>query len=73
MQERVSKVLEKYCSGLWMSKVSEVYNNMFGQKLHPQVLIDLEKWTHICTVSQSLLFSHVKIIIRPITQSRCWF
>lgn len=29
---------------------------MFSQKLHPQVLGDLEKWTHICMVSQYILF-----------------
>ncbi|XP_071359624.1 tudor domain-containing protein 7A isoform X4 [Trachinotus anak] len=48
VQGRITQLLEKYCSGLWMSKISDVYSEMFGQKLHPQVLIDLEKWTHIC-------------------------
>lgn len=52
VQSRVTKLLEKYCSGLWMSKLSKVYSDMFSQTLHPQVLIDLEKWTHICMVSQ---------------------
>lgn len=52
MQSRLTKVLEKYRNGLWMSKLSDVYSDIFSQKLHPQVLIDLEKWTHICTVSQ---------------------
>lgn len=52
MQSRLTKVLEKYRNGLWMSKLSDVYSDIFSQKLHPQVLIDLEKWTHICMVSQ---------------------
>lgn len=52
VQTRLTQLLEKYCSGLWISKLSGVYSEMFNQKLHPQVLIDLEKWTHICMVSQ---------------------
>lgn len=51
VQSRVTKLLQKCCSGLWMSKLSAVYLDMFGQKLHPQVLLDLEKWTNICEVS----------------------
>lgn len=63
VQSRISKLLKKYCSGLWMSKLSEVYSVMFSQKLHPQVLIDLERWTHICMVSHNLLFVQILITI----------
>ncbi|KAM3622695.1 uncharacterized protein V6R79_002113 [Siganus canaliculatus] len=52
VQSRVTQLLEKYSCGLWMSKLSDVYSDMFGQKLHPQALIDLEKWTQICTVEK---------------------
>ncbi|XP_026214692.1 tudor domain-containing protein 7A isoform X2 [Anabas testudineus] len=48
VQTRLTELLKKYCSGLWISKLSGVYSEMFSQKLHPQVLGDLEKWTHIC-------------------------
>lgn len=50
LQSRISELLQSYYSGLWMSKISTVYSEMFGQKLHPQVLKDLEKWTHVCMV-----------------------
>lgn len=52
VQSRVTELLEKHYTGLWMSKLSGLYSEMFGEKLHPQVLIDVEKWTHICMVSQ---------------------
>ncbi|XP_044047697.1 tudor domain-containing protein 7A isoform X2 [Siniperca chuatsi] len=52
VQSRVTELLEKYCSGLWMSKLSGVYSQMFSQELHPQALIDLEKWTHVCMVEK---------------------
>uniref|UniRef100_H2MIJ3 Tudor domain-containing protein n=1 Tax=Oryzias latipes TaxID=8090 RepID=H2MIJ3_ORYLA len=51
VQKNMRQLLKKYSNGLWMSKLSEVYREMFHQELHPQALTDLEKWTHICFVS----------------------
>ncbi|XP_056227991.1 tudor domain-containing protein 7A [Seriola aureovittata] len=65
VQSRITRLLEKYCSGLWMSKISNVYSEMFGQKLHPQVLIDLEKWTHICMVEQPSCTNRVDRLVYP--------
>uniref|UniRef100_A0A671UWF5 Tudor domain containing 7 a n=1 Tax=Sparus aurata TaxID=8175 RepID=A0A671UWF5_SPAAU len=50
VQSRISQLLQNYCSGLWLSKLPEVYSEMFSQKLHPQTLTDVEKWTDICVV-----------------------
>ncbi|KAL3996204.1 potassium voltage-gated channel Shaker-related subfamily A, beta member 2 [Sarotherodon galilaeus] len=52
VQSRISQLLEKYYSGLWMSKLSELYCDAFSQNLHPQVLRDMVKWTHVCMVEQ---------------------
>ncbi|KAM9363643.1 tudor domain-containing protein 7A [Symphorus nematophorus] len=52
VQRRLTQLLEKYCSGLWMSKLSQVYSEMFSEQLHPQALADLEEWTHICMVEK---------------------
>uniref|UniRef100_UPI0037E96AC4 tudor domain-containing protein 7A n=1 Tax=Semicossyphus pulcher TaxID=241346 RepID=UPI0037E96AC4 len=52
VQSRMTQLLEKYCSGVWMSKLLGIYSEMFGQKLPPQVLTDLEKWTHVCMVEK---------------------
>ncbi|KAF3687443.1 Tudor domain-containing protein 7B [Channa argus] len=65
VQHRLTQLLGKYCSGVWISKLSEVYNKMFSQQLHPQVLIDLEKWTHICMVEQPSGRNHVDRLIYP--------
>ncbi|KAK5866187.1 hypothetical protein PBY51_020397 [Eleginops maclovinus] len=53
IQSRITELLMMYYSGLWMSKLPAIYNDMFNQKLHPQVLIDLEKWTHIALVEKT--------------------
>uniref|UniRef100_A0A8D3C0P2 Tudor domain containing 7 a n=1 Tax=Scophthalmus maximus TaxID=52904 RepID=A0A8D3C0P2_SCOMX len=64
VRRRITQLLEKYCSGLWMSKISEVYSKMFNQTLHPQVLTDLEQWTYICEESNSHLLS-LSVVIWP--------
>uniref|UniRef100_A0A3P8N9D7 Tudor domain containing 7 n=1 Tax=Astatotilapia calliptera TaxID=8154 RepID=A0A3P8N9D7_ASTCA len=51
VQSQISQLLEKYYSGLWMSKLSELYCDTFSRNLHPQVLRDMAKWTHVCTVN----------------------
>ncbi|XP_029020138.1 tudor domain-containing protein 7A isoform X2 [Betta splendens] len=65
VQTRLTLLLEKYSNGLWMSKLADIYSEMFNQKLHPQVLIDLEKWTHICMVEQSSSNNRVNRVIYP--------
>ncbi|XP_034044543.1 tudor domain-containing protein 7B-like [Thalassophryne amazonica] len=52
VQSRLIQILKKYCSGLWMSKLPEVYSKMFGQELHRQALVELKEWTNICSVEQ---------------------
>ncbi|XP_069022837.1 LOW QUALITY PROTEIN: tudor domain-containing protein 7A-like [Embiotoca jacksoni] len=64
-QNKISRLLQKFCSGLWMSKLPEVYGDTFGQKLHPQVLIDLEKWTHVCMVEQPSSTNRADRLIFP--------
>uniref|UniRef100_A0A3B5B2U2 Tudor domain containing 7 n=1 Tax=Stegastes partitus TaxID=144197 RepID=A0A3B5B2U2_9TELE len=65
VQSRMTQLLSKYCSGMWMSKLSEVYGLMFEQKLHPQVLIDVEGWTHICQVEKPPISSRADRLIYP--------
>ncbi|XP_060908783.1 tudor domain-containing protein 7A [Labrus mixtus] len=65
VQSRMTQLLKKYCSGVWMSKLSGLYRDMFGQALHPQVLIDLEKWTHICMVEKPSITSRADRLIYP--------
>lgn len=47
------QLLSRFCSGVWMSKIPELYSTTFNQKLNPQVLKDLEKWMHVCVVRMS--------------------
>ncbi|XP_054636012.1 tudor domain-containing protein 7A [Dunckerocampus dactyliophorus] len=62
VQRRLTQLLQKYCYGLWMSKLPTVFSDMFSQQLPPQVLIHLEKWKHICMVEQSYSTSGDRLI-----------
>ncbi|KAK9539920.1 hypothetical protein VZT92_002404 [Zoarces viviparus] len=65
VQSRITQLLKRYCTGLWMSKMSEVYSQMFSQKLHPQALIDLHKWTHIIVVEKPTCTNRADRLIYP--------
>ncbi|XP_068448627.1 tudor domain-containing protein 7A [Clinocottus analis] len=65
MQSRITQLLKKYRSGLWLTKLPRVYSDMFNEKLHPQVLIDLEKWSHIAMVEQPSCTNRADRLIYP--------
>nr|XP_057921530.1 tudor domain-containing protein 7A [Doryrhamphus excisus] len=69
VQRRLTQVLQKYCSGLWMSKLPTIFRDMFSQPLPPWVLKHLEKWQHICMVEQSYSTSGDRLIYPPLPSS----
>uniref|UniRef100_H3DL34 Tudor domain containing 7 a n=1 Tax=Tetraodon nigroviridis TaxID=99883 RepID=H3DL34_TETNG len=65
VRRRMSKLLEKYYSGVWMSKLSELYSNIFSENLHPHALIDIKKWTDICMVEKPSITHQSDRLIYP--------
>ncbi|XP_054897717.1 tudor domain-containing protein 7A isoform X3 [Poeciliopsis prolifica] len=65
-QSRLKQLLEKCPSGVWMSKLSDKYSEMFMQKPHPQALVDLEKWSHICSVEKPYTSNRSDQLIYPL-------
>uniref|UniRef100_A0A8C1HSD0 Tudor domain containing 7 b n=1 Tax=Cyprinus carpio carpio TaxID=630221 RepID=A0A8C1HSD0_CYPCA len=51
VQSRLKEVLNKHSNGLWVSKLPQLYRDLYKQDLPSEALKDLEHWTHICTVS----------------------
>ncbi|XP_020561966.1 tudor domain-containing protein 7B isoform X2 [Oryzias latipes] len=70
VQKNMRQLLKKYSNGLWMSKLSEVYREMFHQELHPQALTDLEKWTHICFLEKAASENRADRVIYPLLLSQ---
>uniref|UniRef100_A0A6Q2XWB5 Tudor domain-containing protein 7B n=1 Tax=Esox lucius TaxID=8010 RepID=A0A6Q2XWB5_ESOLU len=50
VQGRLREVLNKYSNGFWVSKLPQLYRELYKQDLPSEALKDLENWTHICTV-----------------------
>lgn len=44
-------MLNKYSNGFWVSKLPQLYRELYKQDLPSEALKDLEHWTHVCTVS----------------------
>ncbi|KAM3654999.1 tudor domain-containing protein 7 isoform 2-T3 [Ammospiza maritima maritima] len=50
LQSRIKELLSKYSSGVRLSKMPQIYREMYWEDLSTEVLYQLENWTHVCTV-----------------------
>ncbi|XP_043097426.1 tudor domain-containing protein 7A isoform X2 [Puntigrus tetrazona] len=64
VQGRIKQLLQKYCSGVWLSKIPQLYRNMFQEELHMHK--EVETWTHICTVEQPGSNNIVDRLVYPV-------
>ncbi|XP_046901325.1 tudor domain-containing protein 7A [Hypomesus transpacificus] len=65
VQGRLKQLLAKYSSGLWLSKLPSVYRDMFSQDLPGQALIDMEKWTSVCSVEKPCSTNRADRLVYP--------
>ncbi|RVE75609.1 hypothetical protein OJAV_G00000330 [Oryzias javanicus] len=70
VQNKIKQLLKKYCCGLWMSKLSGVYKEMFQQELHPRALTDLQQWTDVCIVERATFKNQPDFLIYPLLVSQ---
>ncbi|XP_026122596.1 tudor domain-containing protein 7A-like [Carassius auratus] len=66
VQGRIKQLLQKYCSGVWLSKIPQLYRNMFQEELHMHK--EVEKWTHICTVEKPGSNNIVDRLVYPFSE-----
>lgn len=55
VQGRIREILGKYSNGFWVSKLPQIYRELYKQELPTETIKDLETWTHICTVRTTSL------------------
>ncbi|KAM6303857.1 tudor domain-containing protein 7 isoform 2-T3 [Podargus strigoides] len=73
VQNRVKEILSKYSSGVWVSKMPQIYSDMYWEELSTAVLCQLENWPHVCRVEKvhrgdqldRLLYPAVKTPAKP--------
>ncbi|NWQ79097.1 TDRD7 protein, partial [Columbina picui] len=52
VQSRIKEILSKCSSGVWVSKMPQIYREMYWEDLSTTVLRELENWPHVCTVEK---------------------
>ncbi|NXN77360.1 TDRD7 protein, partial [Bombycilla garrulus] len=52
LQSRIKELLSKYSNGVRVSKMPQIYREMFWEDLSTDVLHQLENWPHVCTVEK---------------------
>uniref|UniRef100_A0A8C7CM38 Tudor domain-containing protein 7 n=1 Tax=Oncorhynchus kisutch TaxID=8019 RepID=A0A8C7CM38_ONCKI len=71
VQGRLREVLNKYSNGFWVSKLPQLYRELYKQDLPSEALKDLEHWTHVCTVTCSEICSMIRVIT-PVLLFEIW-
>ncbi|NXP06855.1 TDRD7 protein, partial [Thinocorus orbignyianus] len=52
VQSRIMEILSKCSSGVWVSKMPQIYRETYWEELSTTVLCQLENWPHVCTVEK---------------------
>ncbi|XP_051498966.1 tudor domain-containing protein 7 isoform X2 [Apus apus] len=52
IQSRIKEILSKCSSGVWLSKMPQIYRERYWEELSTTVLHQLENWPHVCTVEK---------------------
>ncbi|RMC22424.1 hypothetical protein DUI87_00738 [Hirundo rustica rustica] len=55
LQNRIKELLSKYSSGVRLSKMPQIYREMYWEDLSTEVLYQLGNWPHVCTCSSSTM------------------
>ncbi|NWV70505.1 TDRD7 protein, partial [Malurus elegans] len=65
LQNHIKELLNKYSSGVRLSKMPQVYREMFWEDLNPEVLCQLEHWPHVCTVEKIHRGDQIDTLLYP--------
>nr|XP_057923875.1 tudor domain-containing protein 7B isoform X2 [Doryrhamphus excisus] len=65
VQNCIKEILAKYSNGFWVSKLPQIYKELYKQDLPPEAIKDLETWTHICTVERTCSSNPSELLLYP--------
>ncbi|XP_035004438.2 tudor domain-containing protein 7B isoform X2 [Hippoglossus stenolepis] len=65
VQGRIREILGKYSNGFWVSKLPQIYRELYKQDLPTEAAKDLETWTHICTVEKTCSSNPTELLLYP--------
>ncbi|XP_072314704.1 tudor domain-containing protein 7B [Eucyclogobius newberryi] len=70
VQSRLREILIKYSNGFWVSKLPQIYRELYKEELPTTALRELETWTHICTVEKTCSSSPSELLLYPAEEQR---
>uniref|UniRef100_A0AAQ4QCS6 Tudor domain containing 7 b n=1 Tax=Gasterosteus aculeatus aculeatus TaxID=481459 RepID=A0AAQ4QCS6_GASAC len=65
VQRRISEILGKYSNGFWVSKLPQIYRELYKQDMPTEAFKDLETWIHICTVEKTCSSNPSELLLYP--------
>lgn len=65
VQGRIKEILGKYSNGFWVSKLPQIYRELYKQDLPTEAIKDLDTWTHICTVEKTCSSNPSELLLYP--------
>ncbi|KAM4714532.1 tudor domain-containing protein 7B [Anableps anableps] len=65
VQSHIREILAKYSNGFWVSKLPQIYRELYKQDLPSEAIKDLETWTHICIVEKTCSSNSSERLLYP--------
>ncbi|CAJ1086744.1 tudor domain-containing protein 7B [Xyrichtys novacula] len=65
VQTHIREILGMYSNGFWVSKLPQIYKEMYKQDLPTEAIKDLKEWTHICTVEKTSSSNTSELLLYP--------
>ncbi|XP_009071036.1 PREDICTED: tudor domain-containing protein 7, partial [Acanthisitta chloris] len=69
LQGRIKELLNKHSSGVWLSKLPQIYREIYWEDLSTEVLQQLENWPHVCTVEKIHLGDQMDGLLYPVKKT----
>lgn len=65
VQSHIREILAKYSNGFWVSKLPQIYRELYKQELPSEAIKDLETWKHICIVEKTCCSNSSELLLYP--------
>ncbi|XP_015200610.2 tudor domain-containing protein 7B [Lepisosteus oculatus] len=65
VQAHLKEILSKYSNGFWVSKLPQLYRELYHQELPNDALKELEFWTHVCIVEKPGSTNSSELLLYP--------
>nr|XP_056705160.1 tudor domain-containing protein 7 [Euleptes europaea] len=69
VQRRVREILNRFPSGIWLSKLPHLYKEVYKEDFNPALLPQFEYWPHVCIAQKVCSGGHRDILLFPVPKT----